>query len=445
MTSIKFTTQTLAVSDIDSNLGQIPDVPRNPRKIDDDDMAALKKSIADDPDLLGLWKLTVYPLDGRYVALSGNQRLQACRELKIRHLTCDVLDAETPPELLRKIVIKANRMAGKDDLDLLKIEWDFEELTSMWEFPDLEVSHDSQLLAEVESDDTIDEVPEYVETRCKLGDIWQLGPHRLMCGDSTLAADVTELMDGEKADMFLTDPPYNVNYRSSLGLRIVNDQQGDAQFLDFLTKAFQNGVNALKTGGAIYIWHAETEGYNFRRAIINVGLRTHQCLIWNKNSLILGRVDYQWKHEPCLYTWKEGAGHYFVDDRSQSTVFEDAGLNVHRMKKSELEELVMKMLGDRISTTVINENKPRKNDQHPTMKPVRLLARLIRNSSKAEETVLDLFGGSGSTLIACQQLNRRCLMMEIDPHYCDVILTRWERLTGETATKLEKEDEDGII
>ena len=443
---LKFTTRALPVADIDPNVGQIAEVPRNPRKISDEDMAALKKSIHDDPDLLNLWKLTVYPLDGRWVALSGNQRLQACRELKIKRLTCDILDETTPPEMLRKIVIKANRMAGEDDLDLLKTEWDFEELTSMWDFPDLEVSHDSQLLAETEADETLDEVPEYVETRCKVGDIWLMGPHRLMCGDSTITGDVTTLMGGEKADLLVTDPPYNVDYEGSNGLKIANDKQGDSQFFDFLKKAFTNANSALRSGAAFYIWHADSEGFRFRGAAEAAGWKVRQCIIWNKNSFVMGRQDYHWKHEPCLYGWTTGNSHYFVDDRSQSTVFEDAGLDVHKMKKAELEELVKKMLGDRVSTTVINEDKPARNAEHPTMKPVRLLARLIRNSSRAEDTVLDLFGGSGSTLIACQQLNRRCLTMELDPHYCDVILTRWERLTGNTAVKKEQEDEfSGVI
>ncbi len=316
----------------------------------------------------------------------------------------------------------------------------------MWDFPDLEVSHDSQLLAETEADETLDEVPEYVETRCKVGDVWLMGPHRLMCGDSTITGDVTTLMGGEKADLLVTDPPYNVDYEGSNGLKIANDKQGDSQFFDFLKKAFTNANSALRSGAAFYIWHADSEGFRFRGAAEAAGWKVRQCIIWNKNSFVMGRQDYHWKHEPCLYGWTTGNSHYFVDDRSQSTVFEDAGLDVHKMKKAELEELVKKMLGDRVSTTVINEDKPARNAEHPTMKPVRLLARLIRNSSRAEDTVLDLFGGSGSTLIACQQLNRRCLTMELDPHYCDVILTRWERLTGNTAVKKEQEDElSGVI
>ena len=437
---LTFTTQTLPLSTIDPNLGQIPEVPRNPRTISHEDMVALKHSIESDPDFLTLWKVTVYPLAGRYVALSGNQRLRACQELRVPTLQCDVLDPATPPDVLRKIVIKANRQAGQDDLDLLKVDWDFEELQDMWTFPDLELEHDAQLLQAAENDDTLDELPEVVATRCHTGDIWQLGEHRLMCGDATILGDLSRLMDGQRADLLVTDPPYNVDYQGSTGLTIANDKQGDQQFLDFLTKAFVNIDEQLRPGASFYIWHADSEGFNFRSAAKNAGWQVRQVLVWNKNSFVMGRQDYQWKHEPTLYGWKDGAPHYFVDDRAQATVFEDKALDIHRLKKSEMEALLENLLGDKVSTTVIDEPKPARNAEHPTMKPIRLLARLIRNSSQPGWLVLDSFGGSGSTLIACQQLNRRCAMLELDPHYCDVILTRWERLTGGIATKLEGGD-----
>ncbi|MDO4583947.1 MAG: DNA modification methylase [Planctomycetia bacterium] len=432
---LKFTTQEILLKNLDANMGQIPDVPQNPRKISEEDMERLKKSITDDPEFLTLWKPVVFDVNGRFIVLSGNQRLKACQVLKIKSLTCDVLDAATPAEILRKIVIKANRMAGEDDFDLLRIEWDFDELQNMWTFPDLELLYDSQLLAEVEADETLDDLPEIVETRCKSGDVWQLGEHWLMCGDATLTENVNRLMNRTYADLLVTDPPYNVDYEGGTGLKIANDKMGDTQFLEFLTSAFRNASNVLKPGGVFYIWHADSEGLRFRTAVQNVGLKVRQCLIWNKNTFVLGRQDYHWKHEPCLYGWKDGASHHFVDDRSQSTVFEDRGLEIHKMKKSELEALLQTLLGERVSTTVLCEDKPVRNAEHPTMKPVKLLARLIRNSSRAGETVLDLFGGSGSTLITCEQLKRRCFTMELDPHYCDVILTRWERLTNRTAKK----------
>jgi site-specific DNA-methyltransferase (adenine-specific) len=190
----------------------------------------------------------------------------------------------------------------------------------------------------------------------------------------------------------------------------------------------------LKDGGAFYIFHADSEGLNFRKALFDAGLRVRQTLIWVKNGLVLGRQDYHWKHEPCLYGWKEGAGHYFIDDRAQTTVFEDK-IDLRKLKKEEMLKLLEEIYSDRESTTVIHEDKPLVNDLHPTMKPIKLCARLIRNSSRNDhkEIVFDGFGGSGSTLIACEQLNRKCYMMELDPKYVDVIIKRWEQYTGKQA------------
>lgn len=190
----------------------------------------------------------------------------------------------------------------------------------------------------------------------------------------------------------------------------------------------------MKPGAAFYIWHADSKGLAFRQALSNAGLTLRENLVWVKNSIVLGRQDYQWKHEPCLYGWKDGAAHYFVDDRSQSTAIEDAGIDYRKLKKEELLKIVLELTSPRIATTVIYENKPTRSDIHPTMKPVKLMARLIKNSSKPGQTVLDLFGGSGSTMIACEQLGRKCRTMEFDPKYCDAILARWEKLTGMEAT-----------
>lgn len=211
---------------------------------------------------------------------------------------------------------------------------------------------------------------------------------------------------GASIDLVITDPPYNVDYEGKTKdrLKIGNDKQEDGEFLQFLQDAFSNIKEILKPGGAFYIWHADIEGFNFRYACKLNDLTVRECLIWNKNAMVLGRQDYQWKHEPCLYGWKDGAAHYFIDDRTQ--------------------------------TTILNFNKPTKSEMHPTMKPVALFSYQINNSSRKGENVADLFGGSGSTLIACEQLNRKCYMMELDPKYCDVIIKRWENLTGKTAIKI---------
>lgn len=239
--------------------------------------------------------------------------------------------------------------------------------------------------------------------------------------------------------MILTDPPYNVNYegKTSAALKIENDNMEDTTFAEFLKDSFSNIAAALNPGRAWYIFHSDSEGENFRRAAReNLG-KVRQCLIWNKNSFVMGRQDYHWKHEPCLYGWKDGDAHYFTDDRTQSTVYEDKGIDFKKLKKDEAIKMLEDIFSDKQSTTVINEDKPARNTEHPTMKPLKLLARFIRNSTKPGEAVLDPFGGSGSTLIACEQLGRKCYTMELDPRYVDVIIERWETLTGQKAVKLE--------
>lgn len=206
----------------------------------------------------------------------------------------------------------------------------------------------------------------------------------------------------------------------------------DSVFLDFLSAAFGCADRHLKQGGAFYIWHADSEGFNFRTAAKRVGWTIRQCLIWNKNSLVLGRQDYQWKHEPCLYGWKEGAAHYFTSRRDLTTVFEKKP-DLDSMSKEELKEMLSKFIDGEIPTTVINEDKPLRNGEHPTMKPVPLIGRQIKNSTRRGDIVLDIFGGSGTTLIACHQLGRKCRMVEYDPVYVDVIIKRWEQLTGKEA------------
>lgn len=240
--------------------------------------------------------------------------------------------------------------------------------------------------------------------------------------------------------MLLTDPPYNVNYEGSTGMKIKNDNMAAADFQRFLEEAFDAANENMREGAAFYIWHADSGENNFREACCTAGWTIRQCLIWNKNAFVLGRQDYQWKHEPCLYGWKDGAGHYFTDSRKETTVIEDQKPNIKKMKKEEMAKLLEEIFSDKVSTTIINEDKPLVNDIHPTMKPIKLMARLIKNSSQKEETVLDIFGGSGSTLIACEQLDRTCCMMEYDPKYVDVTIDRWEQFTGEKAVLIDEEE-----
>lgn len=300
---------------------------------------------------------------------------------------------------------KRKKLALLDNSTSDKVEWDIDNLSADFDLSNLEEFGIEGLhgFEETQAEIVEDEVPEEVEIKCKKGDIWQLGEHRLMCGDSTVITDVEKLMNGEKADLLLTDPPYNVAYegKTKEKLTIQNDKQDDNTFLQFLTDAFSNACNFIKEGASFYVWHADSEGFNFRSAIKNSGLTLKQTLIWVKNSMVMGRQDYQWKHEPCLYGWKEGAAHTWLSDRKQ--------------------------------TTVLEFDRPTRSLEHPTMKPVALFAYEIQNSANKGGLVLDLFGGSGTTIIACEQLNRKCYTMELDPHYCDVIITRWEKLTGKEA------------
>lgn len=245
-----------------------------------------------------------------------------------------------------------------------------------------------------------DEAPEVDDSQpadSELGKVYKLGEHRLMCGDSTDLDSVKKLMGGKLADLIVTDPPYNVDYEGGTGLKIQNDKMEDTKFRTFLQEAFYCMDQVSKSGAAFYIWHADSEGYNFRSACKDVGWTVRECLIWNKNSLVLGRQDYQWKHEPCLYGWKDGASHAWYNDRKQ--------------------------------TTVIDFDRPSKSEDHPTMKPVGLFGYQIQNSSKGGDIVLDLFGGSGTTIVACEQLGRKGYSMELDPKYCDVIRKRYWKLT----------------
>ena len=367
------------------------------------------------------------------IIVEGHGRLEALKQLNVKEVPCIRLDHLTDEE--RKAYTLAHNkltMNSDFDLDILNDELDDILNIDMADFGfdlDFEDEEEKEII-----EDEVPAVPE--EPKAKLGDIYQLGNHRLMCGDSTSEEDVAQLMNGEVADLVVTDPPYNVAIENSQGMTIKNDNMENDEFLDFLTKAF-NCLNIyLKNGGVFYVWFASREHINFETALNNNGLEVRQELIWNKNSLILGRQDYQWKHEPCLYGWKNGESHYFIDDRKQTTVIEDKKPDIKKMKKEEMQKLLEEIYSDKTSTTIINEDKLSVNDLHPTMKPIKLIARQVKNSSRIEENVLDLFGGSGSTLITCEQLNRKCFTMEYDPVYVDVIIQRWENFTGKKAIKL---------
>ena len=348
------------------------------------------------------------------VIIEGHTRLLAVKKLGWETMPC-IIATDLTPEQEQALRIADNKIAeiAEWDEDKLKVE-----LAALQE-----AGFDLSLLAfgDDELDDLLggepgthgetepDAVPETPEIPVSTpGEVYVLGKHLLVCGDSTKPNDVAKVCKHDEADLWLTDPPYNVDYHGSDGQSIQNDSMEDTKFREFLRTAFGCAEKCLKPGGSFYIFHADSEGYNFRGACYDVGLKVRQCLVWKKNSLVLGRQDYKWIHEPCLYGWRDGGAHDWYSDCKQ--------------------------------TTVMEFNKPKKNDLHPTMKPVEMLVYLIGNSSKRGGIVLDTFCGSGSTLIACERSGRVCRCVELDPKYCDVSRKRgaefvhgegcdWEQLT----------------
>ena len=275
---------------------------------------------------------------------------------------------------------------------------------------------------------------EGVQARTAVGELWRLGEHRLLVGDATDAAQIARLMDGGTADLWLTDPPYNVDYEGTAG-KIENDSMADSAFDDFIGAAFRAAADALKPGGAGYVWHADVNGLAFRMAVKAAGLDLAQCLVWVKNAFTLGRSDYQWRHEPCLYVRKPGAAHYFTADRTLDTVLESQPPDFDAMGEAELRERLRRIYALK-NQTVLRFDKPTRNAEHPTEKPLGLFMQLVKNSTRRGEIVLDTFAGSGTTLVACEKTGRRARCMELDPKYATVALDRWERETGRKAERL---------
>jgi len=366
--------------------------PNNPRIIKDEKFAKLVKSIQEFPDMLNKRPLVCYTdTDGQFVVLGGNMRLKAAKECKLKEIPIILAD-EWTAEQRAEFLIKDNVGFGEWDWEQLANEWDVQQLED-WglDVPDFE---GEQL--EAQEDDY--EIPDVVQTDIVLGDLFEIGEHRLLCGDSTQTDTFKAIFGEQLADLVVTDPPYNVAYegKTKKKLTIDNDSMGDKDFYQFLYDFYTALGAYTKPGGAWYVWHADREGANFRKAMADAGIMVKQCLIWIKNSMVMGRQDYQGKHEPCLYGWKEGAAHRWYSDRKQ--------------------------------TTVLNFDRPQRNAEHPTMKPIPLFAYLIGNSSKQGDIVADGFGGSGTTMVACHQMNRKAYLVEFDPKYCQVIIDRMRKL-----------------
>lgn len=428
------------------NTGQIEGLPKNPRFIRDQKFNKLVQSIKDDPEMLEMREILAYETDDSRgcVIIGGNMRYEALKFLKYESAPCKILPKEFPIDKLRRIVLKDNSSFGETDWDALINEWSPDEIdAAAIDVPDIaEPKSDEEQQAEDDNFDVEANTPK--KATSQPGDIYELGEHRLICGDSTKAETVAALMNGAQADLLITDPPYNVDYGNVNKAKIkisakrykgantndiANDKMDESCFVQFLTSSLQNANDVLKKGGAFYIWHGTTQNYEFQTAMHNVGWKLRQIIIWNKSSLCLGLSDYQWKHEPCLYGWKDGAGHYFIDKRNLTTVIEDQP-DIESMSKQDMKELLQNIFLGELPTTVIDCAKPKANHDHPTMKPVPLIGKLVNNSSRTGDIVLDIFGGSGTTLIASEQLHRRCRMVEYEPIYCDVIIKRWQELTG---------------
>lgn len=378
-------------------------------------------------------------VDKDLIIIAGHTRWKAAQKLGLETVPCIQADDLTPAQV-KAYRLADNKVAEAAQWDLDALQFELEELDNM-DFDMEPFGFETETFDEQIAEDDNFEAELPTAPMTKSGQLWMLGKHRLMVGDSTKRQDVEKLCSDASVDMVVTDPPYNIDYTGGTkeAMKIENDNWGDDEgFIEFLKAAFENMRDQLKAGGSFYIWYASTQSKNFLEAAERAGLNIRQTLIWNKNTFSLGRQDYQWKHEPCLYGWKDGAAHYFVNTRNLATVIEDAeNQDIDDMKKDELKKLLKSILGGVHETTVLDEKKPTKSELHPTMKPTPLLAKQIKNSSRQGETVLDLFGGSGSTLMACEQLGRRCFMMEYDPHYADVIIKRWEDYTGEQAELIE--------
>jgi len=391
------------------SVGDLIPYARNSRTHSDEQVAQIAASIKE----FG-WTNPIL-VDATGVVIAGHGRLMAARKLGYTDVPTIELTEMTETQK-KAYVIADNRLA-------LNAGWDNEMLTIElnelladgyaldilgFDTNELNALLEPEVIEGLTDEDSVPDVgPDPIT---QPGDIWLLGKHRLMCGDSTSMEHLAKLTNGQMVDMWLTDPPYNVAYEGKTkdSLTIQNDSMGDDQFRQFLRDSYTAADTVMKPGSVFYIWHADSEGYNFRGACHDAGWKVRQCLIWKKSSMVLGRQDYHWKHEPCLYGWKEGAGHLWAADRKQ--------------------------------TTILEFERPSRNKEHPTMKPVVLFEYQMLNNTKGGDIVLDSFGGSGTTMIAAEKNGRIANVMELDPKYCDVIVKRWEEFTGKKAVLEERNE-----
>lgn len=378
--------------------------PRVALAPEDEEYKRIKRSI----ETYGYVDPIIINSDGTIIG--GHQRYNVLLDLGYDTAHVVIVDLDKNAE--KALNVALNKISGEwddeklcdllQDLDLSGYDFSLTGFTRS-ELDGLQLKLGVGEAVEDEDFDVDKAVEECEKPVTKRGDLWIMGGHRLLCGDARNVDDMARLMGGAKADLLLTDPPYNVDYvgKTKDALKIDNDRMSNADFRAFLLEAFTAARQSMKAGAAFYIWHADSNGYDFRGACMDAGWKVRQCLIWEKDILVLGRQDYQWQHEPCLYGWNEGAGHAWYSDRKQ--------------------------------TTILRFDKPTRSKEHPTMKPVPLFGYLVQNSSKPGDIVPDPFSGSGTTVIAAEQLDRTAYVMELNERYCDVIVKRWEEQTGEKA------------
>lgn len=371
-------------------INDLKDHPKNPRCIKKEQLEQLKKSIKK----FNYVETVVINLDN--TILAGHMRIKAMKSLKLGKNEIDVRvpNRKLTEEEAQEYLIRSNKNTGEWDWDILANEWEIEKLFEFG-FTEEELQIPKSENAKAEDDGFEEELPEQPKT--KLGDIYELGPHKIICGSATSEEDILKICAKESIDLIITDPPYNVAYEGKTkdSLTIQNDNMSSEDFAFLLQKFYVNAYKSLKPGCGIYVFHADREGEKFRKYFRESGLKLSQCLVWVKNAFVMGRQDYHSQHEPCLYGWREGEKHRWHNDRKQ--------------------------------TTLLKFDRPQRNKEHPTMKPIPMLGYLINNSTKEGDCVMDFFLGSGSTLIACEQLGRKCLGSELDPKYCDVIVDRYRK------------------
>lgn len=408
----------IRLTDLEQNKGQVPGLPSNPRQWGRGELDDLVRSIRETPELLEARGLIVWPYGGKYIILGGNMRFSALREMNATDAPCCVMPEDTPLEKLREIVIKDNGAFGAWDYDMLANEWDDLPLPD-WGVPAWNTEQLEEVSAPKEvTEDDFDEAEDHIEVRCKRGDIWQLGEHRLMCGDSVSLDEVKKLMGGAEADLVFTDPPYGVSIGDKNAMlnsvqpsgrcceNIANDTLSAEELYPLLVGAMTNCRLSCKDDSSYYVTAPQGGELGLMMMMMKeAGLLVRHNLVWVKNSptFSMGRLDYDYQHEPIMFTWTK---------------------RHRRIGKGKFKSSVWKI------------DKPRKCDLHPTMKPVELVAECLLNSSEEGDIIMDVFGGSGTSMIAAEQLGRKAYLMEIDPKYCDVIIARWEKFTGKIAVKI---------